>query len=243
MIIRHTPPGGNDIGTMDTALTRMLQPRIEALKVLIIDDDHYMRKVVRTMLMAIGVKNVFDANDGVSGLEAIRQHNPDLVIVDWEMPMIDGAQFVRMVRSPGEFPKPDVPIIMLSGHGDRWRVVEAARIGAHEYLLKPVSTKALLDRIVAVVARPRPFVQMNGYYGPAPRGLVVVEDKEVAGVGPGPLRVGEQTPAGAMPPAQAAPGMPTVPQAQTVPQAAPEGQKPQNENPPDRKPRDLVFVN
>jgi CheY-like chemotaxis protein len=243
MIIRHTPPGGNDIGTMDTALTRMLQPRIEALKVLIVDDDHYMRKVVRTMLMAIGVKNVFDANDGVSGLEAIRQHNPDLVIVDWEMPMIDGAQFVRMVRSPGEFPKPDVPIIMLSGHGDRWRVVEAARIGAHEYLLKPVSTKALLDRIVAVVARPRPFVQMNGYYGPAPRGLVVVEDKEVAGVGPGPLRVGEQTPAGAMPPAQAAPGMPTVPQAQTVPQAAPEGQKPQNENPPDRKPRDLVFVN
>ena len=90
--------------------------------------------------------------------------------------MIDGAQFVRMVRSPGEFPMPDVPIIMLSGHGDRWRVVEAARIGAHEYLLKPVSTKSLHDRIVAIIGRPRPTVTLDGYYGPLPRRLVVMED-------------------------------------------------------------------
>jgi DNA-binding response OmpR family regulator len=186
----------------------------------------------------------------VSGLEAIRQHNPDLVIVDWEMPMIDGAQFVRMVRSPGEFPMPDVPIIMLSGHGDRWRVVEAARIGAHEYLLKPVSTKALLDRIVAVVARPRPFVQMNGYYGPAPRGLVVVEDKEIAGVGPGPLRVGEQAPAQdalaaqAVPQPSATPQAPATPQPSAMPQASPAPQPAaEGQNPPGRKPSDLVFVN
>ena len=160
---------------MDMALTRLLQPKIEALKVLLVDDDQYMRKVVRTMLSAIGVKNVFEATDGASGLEALRKHNPDLVIVDWEMPMIDGAQFVRMVRSPGDFPSPDVPIIMLSGHGDRWRVVEAARIGAHEYLLKPVSTKALQDRIVSILGKPRPTVQLDGYYGPAPRRLVVLE--------------------------------------------------------------------
>ena len=78
------------------------------------------------------------------------------MIVDWEMPNIDGAEFVRMVRSPGTFPMPDVPIIMLTGHGDRWRVIEAARIGAHEYLLKPVSTKALLDRIVAILGQAAP---------------------------------------------------------------------------------------
>ncbi len=126
-----------------------------------------MRKVVRTMLIAIGVKTVYEASDGASGLDAIRSITPDLVIVDWEMPMIDGAQFVRMVRSPGEFPMPDVPIIMLSGHGDRWRVVEAARIGAHEYLLKPVSTKALLDRIVAIIGQPRPTVQLGRLLRPA----------------------------------------------------------------------------
>jgi two-component system chemotaxis response regulator CheY len=162
---------------MDTALNRLLQPRIEALKVLVVDDDHYMRKVVRTMLAAIGVKTVFEAPDGVAGLESVRQNNPDLVIVDWEMPMLDGAQFVRIVRSPGDFPMPDVPIIMLSGHGDRWRVVEAARLGAHEYLLKPVSTKSLHDRIIAILGRPRPTVTLGGYYGPLPRRLVVMDTK------------------------------------------------------------------
>ena len=75
---------------------------------------------------------------------------------------------------------PDIPIIMLSGHGDRWRVVEAARIGAHEYLLKPVSTKALHDRIVAINGRPRPTVTLEGYYGPLPRRLVMVNDSKAA---------------------------------------------------------------
>src|SRR6201989_1599505 len=156
------------------ALSKELQDQIASLKVLIVDDEHYMRKVVRTMLLATGVKSVIEADDGMSGLEAIKKHGPNIVIVDWEMPLIDGAQFVRMVRSPGEFPMPDVPIIMLSGHGDRWRVVEAARIGAHEYLLKPVSTKALQDRILAIISRPRPSVKLDGYYGPMPRRIVAI---------------------------------------------------------------------
>ena len=95
------------------------------------------------------------------------------------MPVLDGMQFVRMVRSPGDFPVPDVPIIMLTGHGDRWRVIEAARVGVHEYLLKPVSTKALLDRIVTVLDNPRPMVQLDGYYGPAPRRPVVSDEPSI----------------------------------------------------------------
>ena len=64
---------------------------------------------------------------------------------------------------------PDVPIIMLSAHGERWRVVEAARIGVNEYLVKPVSAKALFDRLVSILAKPRPVVQVGDYYGPRPR--------------------------------------------------------------------------
>ncbi len=161
---------------MQSMVPRHLQDRISTIKVLIVDDDPYMRKVVRAMLMAIGVRHVHDAVDGMSGLKAIQEITPDIVIVDWEMPVIDGMQFVRLVRSPADFPLPDVPIIMLTGHGDRWRVVEAARIGVHEYLLKPVSTKALLDRIVAILSNRRPMVRMDGYYGPAPRKLVVLSD-------------------------------------------------------------------
>src|SRR5262245_35516395 len=110
---------------MEQAPTRSLQKTIEAMKVLVVDDEQYMRKVVRTMLLAMGVKTIYEAVDGQAGLDMICRHQPDLVIVDWEMPGIDGSTFVRLVRSPRDFPFPDVPIIMLSGHGDRWRVVEA----------------------------------------------------------------------------------------------------------------------
>ena len=161
---------------MNSALNKLLQPQIAALRILVVDDEHHMRKVVRTILAAIGVKTVYEAGDGASGLEAVCKNKPDLVIVDWEMPNIDGAQFVRMVRSPATFPVPDVPIIMLSGHSDRWRIVEAARIGAHEYLLKPVSIQALHNRIIAIIGQPRPAVQLDGYSGPLPRRLVVLDD-------------------------------------------------------------------
>ncbi len=162
---------------MQSLVPRHLEHRFGTLRVLVVDDDHHMRKVVRTMLMAIGVKHIVEAGSGPAGLDAVVAHNPDIVLVDWEMPGMDGPHFVAQVRSPGVFPVPDVPIIMLTGHGDRWRVVEAARLGVHEYLLKPVSTKALLEHITSVLARPRPIVQIEGYYGPAPRKLVVVSDQ------------------------------------------------------------------
>jgi len=163
---------------MQISVPRHLEARLPSIKVLIVDDDHYMRKVVRTMLTAVGVKHIHAASDGAKGLDAIRELNPDIVFVDWEMPQIDGLQFIRLVRSPGSFPSPEVPIILLTGHADRWRVIEAARYGVHEYLLKPVSTKALLDRIAAVLVKPRQMVQFDGYYGPTPRKLVVLPDEE-----------------------------------------------------------------
>jgi DNA-binding response OmpR family regulator len=97
------------------------------------------------------VKEVWEAGDGIDGLEAIRSIGPDIVILDWELPLLNGAGLIRIVRSPGVFPMPDVPIIMLSSHGERWRVIEAARIGVNEYLVKPVSAQALRDRMVSIL--------------------------------------------------------------------------------------------
>jgi two-component system, chemotaxis family, chemotaxis protein CheY len=162
---------------MQIKIPKHLEARLPAIKILIVDDDYYMRKVVRTMLTALGVKHIHEANNGAAGLLAIKKINPDIVFVDWEMPNIDGLQFIKLVRSPATFPIPDVPIILLTGHGDRWRVIEAARLGVHEYLLKPVSTKALMDRIAAVLIEPRKMVQLDDYYGPTPRKLVVIDDE------------------------------------------------------------------
>jgi two-component system chemotaxis response regulator CheY len=149
--------------------TKALARRLATLTVLVVDDEHYMRKVVRTMLVSLGVRTILEASDGPTGLEMIRSNAPDIVILDWQMPGLDGAGFVRIVRSPDTFPYADVPIIMLTGHGERSRVIEAVQIGVNEFLLKPVSSKSLQDRLVSVLANPRPLVRSGGYYGPAPR--------------------------------------------------------------------------
>lgn len=154
---------------METIIPRKIEQLLQSIEVLVIDDNQYMRKVIRNILLGIGVKNVHEAVDGISGLEAIRMLAPNLVILDWEMPLLNGAELVRIVRSPGNFPVPDVPIIMLTGHVQRWRVVEAANLGVNEFLKKPVSGKSLLDRMVAILTRPRPMVRLGTYYGPEPR--------------------------------------------------------------------------
>ena len=148
---------------------KALSVKLNSARVLLVDDEPYMRKVVRTMLLGMGVRAVHEADDGPTGLAMIRTHAPDVVILDWEMPGLNGTSFVRMVRSPETFPLPDTPIIMLTGHGERQRVIEAVCVGVNEFLLKPVSTNALRDRLVSVLLNPRKMVSSGPYYGPMPR--------------------------------------------------------------------------
>jgi CheY-like chemotaxis protein len=154
---------------MQANLPTNIEKLLAAIQVLVVDDNQYMRRIVRNLLSNMGVKNIHEALDGAAGLEAIRVLAPDVVLLDWEMPVLKGPDLVRAVRSPGVFPLPDVPIIMLSAHGERWRIIEAARIGVNEFLKKPISTKTLLERIVAVLTLPRPMVRIGAYYGPEPR--------------------------------------------------------------------------
>ena len=154
---------------MHSTTSKKIEKVLHSIEVLVVEDNHYMRKVVRNILVNLGVKNIHEASDGIDGLESIRMFAPDMVILDWEMPLLNGAELVRIVRSPGVFPVPDVPIIMLTGHVERWRVVEATRLGVHEFLKKPVSGKSLLDRMVSILTSPRPMVRLGDYYGPEPR--------------------------------------------------------------------------
>lgn len=148
-----------------------LAARFSDAKVLVVDDDPDTRKVVRALLASIGVRTIYEAGDGLAGLELVRTMVPDVIILDWEMPALDGAGFVRTVRSPETFPYPHVPIIMLTGHGERSRVIEAIQIGVNAFLLKPVSSKALQDRLAAALTDPRSLVKSDNGYGPASRKL------------------------------------------------------------------------
>ena len=83
--------------------------------------------------------------------------------------MLDGPEVMRVVRSPGIFPKPSLPIIMLTDKGLRSRVAEAIRLGANELLVKPISPKALQQRLLGILLNPRPMVRAGKYYIPMPR--------------------------------------------------------------------------
>jgi two-component system chemotaxis response regulator CheY len=146
--------------------TAAIAARFAQIRVLVVDDDASARKLVKALLASIGVTNVREAEDGMVGLELVQKIAPDVVILDWQMPRLQGPSFMRLVRSPDTFPYPAVPVIMLTGHGEYSKVKEAIAVGVNEFLLKPVSSKALLERMVAVLFNPRPMIRKRDYYGP-----------------------------------------------------------------------------
>lgn len=141
----------------------------EALSFLIVDDSAYMRTILRTILSSFGARKIYEAEDGATGLEKLNAYGPDIAIVDWEMPVLNGPEMVKMVRNPDSCRHAFVPIILLTAHTERHRILEARKFGVHEILRKPVSPKAIYQRIASIILHPRPFVRTTTYFGPEPR--------------------------------------------------------------------------
>jgi CheY-like chemotaxis protein len=148
---------------------KSIEMLIQGLDILIVDGNAYMRRLTRMMLMNLGAKSVTEAADGLAALEAIRNRDPDVMVLEWDMPVLSGMEVTRIVRSPGVFPRPNLPIIMLTNRADRSYVIEALRAGVHEFLIKPTSPKALRDRLMSIVFKPRPMMQLGEHYVPKPR--------------------------------------------------------------------------
>jgi len=150
----------------------MVRINFNRLRFLVIDDNAHMRRILRTLLHGFGTREVYEAEDGAAGLEAFTHYMPDIVLTDWTMPIFDGLELAQMIRQPGANSNPYVPIIMLSGHSEKKRVVSARDAGITEFLVKPISAKALYQRIFNAVADPRPFIKTKAYFGPDRRRIV-----------------------------------------------------------------------
>ena len=90
---------------------KQIEKMLQGLNILVVDDNAYMRRLTRTMLTNLGAKSVLEAPDGLAALEAIRTADPDVMLLDWDMPVLNGIEVLRIVRSPGVFPRPN-----LAGH-------------------------------------------------------------------------------------------------------------------------------
>lgn len=150
---------------------------LESLRVLLVDDNPHMRSIVASILKGVGVHQVREARDGADGLQALRDWPTDVAIVDFQMHPLDGASFTRLVRNSADSQNIYLPIIMMTGFADRGRVFEARDAGVTEMIAKPITARAILDRIEAVIMRPRPFVRTADYFGPARRGIDDVSEK------------------------------------------------------------------
>lgn len=160
---------------------KMVAKLLQGLNILIVDGNQYMRRLTRSMLMNLGAKSVLEAADGLAALEQIRNCDPDVMLLDTDMPVLNGMEVMHIVRSPGVFPRPNLPIIMLTHHSQRSVVVQALRGGAHEFLIKPTSPKALHDRLMSIVLKPRPMMQLGNFYVPKPRRIPAAYESISAG--------------------------------------------------------------
>lgn len=162
----------------------MIRVDFTKLRILVVDDNAHMRRIVRTLLHGFGSREVYEAEDGAAGLELFTSHLPDMLIVDWAMPVMDGIELTRAIRRPESPVNPYVPIVMLTAHSEKSRVVEARDAGVTEFLCKPISAKALHQRLLNCVLNPRPFVRTRTYFGPdRRRGVAAVPargDRRVA---------------------------------------------------------------
>ena len=132
---------------------------LSKLDVLVADDNDFMLRILDTMLKAVGITNVRRCTNSEQAYAALVRKPADIVIVDWNMAPVPGIELVRKLRDARTSPCPDAPIIMLTGHSDRDRVIEAREAGISSYLRKPVSVQVLYKRIVEIVENPRPVLR------------------------------------------------------------------------------------
>ena len=139
---------------------------LKSVQILLVDDNQHMRAIASAILASAGASKIREVSDGAQALQALREQHFDLAIVDFNMAPLDGVEFTRLIRNSADSPNPYLPIIMMTGHSEKSRVQEARDAGVTEFVVKPITAKAMLDRIQAVILRPRPFVKCDGYFGP-----------------------------------------------------------------------------
>ncbi len=139
---------------------------LEVLNLLVVDDNLHMHSILKAILNAMRIKNIRSCIDAADAFIEMRCLVPDIIITDWAMQPLHGIEYARLVRKGEDSPNPFVPIILLTGHTDMRRVIEARDAGVNEFLAKPVSIMSLHSRIVSIVKTPRPFIRTEMFFGP-----------------------------------------------------------------------------
>ncbi len=119
------------------------------MKTLLIDDSKTMRTIQRSILSQMGHTEIEEAVDGLDALSKVGGVSPDLLLVDWNMPNMDGLTFVKEYRAKGG----SSPIIMVTTESEKSRVIEAIKAGVNNYVIKPFTPDVLSQRIEETMSK------------------------------------------------------------------------------------------
>ena len=173
---------------MASATSDYLKP----ISFLVADDRAYMRRVIKGILETLGCKRIDEAHHGGEALSIMKSWPPDIVITEWLYGPMSGLELLKAVRADKGSLK-FTPMIMITSETRRERVILARNSGVTEYVAKPFNAKSLILRIREVIERPRPFVDIGGYFGPDRRRRAEVMGEGVERRGKGERPPAEKT--------------------------------------------------
>ncbi len=120
-----------------------------SLKILLVDDSRTIRNIQKSTLKTLGHSDITEAADGIEALTCISKQRPDLMLVDWNMPNMDGITLIKKVRETDK----SLPIIMVTTEAEKSRVLEALKAGVNNYVVKPFTAETLSEKINQTMAK------------------------------------------------------------------------------------------
>ena len=115
------------------------------MEVLVVDDASAMRRIVRELLRELGFRNIREADNGQTALEALKKKKADFVVSDWNMPVMTGIDLLRAIR--GDEGLKSIPVLMVTAEAKQENLVEAVQAGVSNYIVKPFNAQTLQDKL------------------------------------------------------------------------------------------------
>ena len=112
---------------------------------LIIEDDASIRAVLKRIMSKKFGFNIYQAGDGMEGLKVLEETSPDLVLLDISMPVMNGIEFLQVIRHESKYK--DIPVFILSAVNDRKLIKQMIDLGVNDYILKPMNVELVYERI------------------------------------------------------------------------------------------------
>lgn len=138
----------------------------KGLNFMIADSNENIRAIMHGILRGFGVTSIFDAVDGEVALRDLQFRSVDVLFCELNLPKVDGFSLIKSLRADESSPARFIPVLILTSHTQQRNIEKSRDSGANIVIAKPLSVKAIYDRLAWIAEEPKAFVQTTGYIGP-----------------------------------------------------------------------------